>query len=76
MNPLGPRNQALRSPQRPATTAGGIEVPDDPNLCGPSPAPHPNRPGKRGKVSPYNLDDLRTDVNRLIHRLNTSPISP
>jgi hypothetical protein len=28
------------------------------------------------QCSPYNLDDLRTDVNRLIHRLNTSPISP
>ncbi len=26
--------------------------------------------------SPYNLDDLRADVTRLIHRLNTSPITP
>ena len=37
MSPTGSRNRARRCLQRPATTAGGINTPDDPSLCGPSP---------------------------------------
>jgi hypothetical protein len=48
MNPTRPRRRALTSPQRPAIGAGGMNTPDDPSLCGPSPTPHPNRPGNRG----------------------------
>ena len=59
MSPTGSRNRALRCPQRPATTAGGINTPDDPSLCGPSPTPHPNRPGNRGMVIPR-----RTSIDR------------
>jgi hypothetical protein len=51
MSPTGTRDRALSCLQRPATTAGGINTPDDPNLCGPSPTPHPNRPGNRGMVT-------------------------
>ena len=50
MSPTGPRNRALRCPQRPAVDARGMNTPDDPSLYGPSPTPHPNRPGNRGMV--------------------------
>jgi hypothetical protein len=40
MSRIGLRNRAPRCPQRPATTTGGINTPDDPSLCGPSTRPH------------------------------------
>jgi len=43
-------NRALRSPQRRAATAGGINTPDDPSLCGPPPSatPEPSRNAREG----------------------------
>ena len=51
MSRIGSRKPGPPMPSEPRNHRGWYQTPDAPNLCGPSPTTHPNRPGNRGMLN-------------------------